>query len=402
MGHHLSKDENQAIQTQVNNDVANDPLNSNIQLPLVEAPKQTNDTSSSPPSVRSESQSSSSSSSETSVQAPDDDFLNRVIRENTDVPLIPSLVELQSKTEQLRGDRRYLKMSYADLKKDYEHFSATGEFLEYSSASVADGLETQISKLNIEDNKPTIPSQTKSNDVLLNGDSKSEPASRNSSESLTPFNKNVQSKVTPVHKSDKSLNLQNPIVQKVKPKSNHSQIKQTRSRHPQSAAAGLEILKHWTKVEKITASSSNADKQKRPSINSNNSCADPHERVENQLNSFTPPEKPTLKVKNPPKKQRNKVTRSDPSSFRSSTNMSHSTSTKTDETSSSYSSSSNRNSSQFQIPAPPPLYPFGPTGHCFNPYMCSHSSLAAANEAMVSHQVYHHALNHARKFVYRL
>ena len=232
-----------------------------------------------------------SSCSEVPVQTPDDDFLNRVIRENSDAPLIVSLLELQSKADCLRKNRHYLTMSYADLKKDYDHFARTGEFLQPSATSDSDRIETQPNNFSSDSGKEKLccatteqfleSSRTSDIDRLemkLNSLSTSNHQEESHVQDITTVveseTKNVSIKSSPCDlpspdvqtksKATCARNLTKPTANsqqrtktKTKTENDKTRMKAAR-RHPQSAAAGLDFLKHWTEVENSRANTNSA------------------------------------------------------------------------------------------------------------------------------------------------
>ena len=186
-------------------------------------------------------------------------------------------------------------------------------------------------------------------------------------------------------------------------------MKSVRQRHPDCAAAGLESLKHWAEVEKVNskypqAPPSNA-KNHRPVFARNLSNTGlkraPHldsELCDEDLESETDSSEYT----------------SDSDTSESdaylSTDYSEESDTSSSNTSASYSlhPTSGPVQSPFYpfntrcpIPPPPVMLQFGPTGHCFNPLFCLHPASQDITEALISHQVYHQALHHARHEVSR-
>ena len=181
-----------------------------------------------------------------------------------------------------------------------------------------------------------------------------------------------------------------------------------RQRHPQCAAAGLDSLKHWSEVEK--------ENSKFPTAPTKNAS-----RFETSLKAY----KPSVPLENPiccgrkeyEYSSKNTDLDTDSSSYTSDSDFSSNDSeyeesendfqySESETATSSFtmhpSSAPNYSLNQNDlIPPPPLLLQFGPTGHCFNPFLCTHPTNQDLSEAVIAHQVYHHALQHARQEVFR-
>ena len=312
----------------------------------------------------------------------EDEFFDKIFCENTSLPPIPSLKELMSKTEHLRKNRHYLNMNYQDLKADFEYFVRTGEFAIPSTQETNSQITELESKMSFLSARGIEDSETSNDNVRTSPNNGSYVTSPVSNSTRTPL------ELKPSISSTLRQNV-NPKLVKHFPFKSSSKTNNfgavVRKRHPQCAAAGLDSLKHWTSVEKENI------------------------RLSPKISVPAASGTRLFDTENTSPVQKDVDAAGDISSDDESSSDEFELTSEDSCSDSDYSEESDLDSTDEEynyydcgIPPPPMLTQFGPTGHCFSPFLCSHPNMGNFHEAAFSHQVYHHALTHARNQVFRI
>ena len=368
----------------------------------------------------------------------ENELLKKLTEPNT-VPVIPSLKDLQMKTEHSRNHRHYLSMSYAHLKADMEYFQRTGCFALPSNEQLSDidKLESKLASLStaieLSPTKPNLPKTVEDLPCYVSKEATcyQKQSSLGDTElldvSLSYVNDGqIEQRCLTTNAVDTKLSVKaSKTDKKILTLRDKTRTHFIRQRHPQCAAAGLDNLKHWAEVAKENEKVAKKNNLKATNSNLQNVTKDNEiNNAEKELKLNNAHGEPRY-VRIKPHRNRNEPDCSyqsegfryndfheadvdvdddscsddDSNDYTDDDESSEYTSSEDDDDHESYTSSS-RDHYHNYISPPPVLYHFGPSGHCYYPYLCAHPNRNAIHEAFISHQVYHHALYHARSQIF--